>query len=472
MPLRLNEMVKVPTGERINPHVESIIDPVWNFTDKRKPTANYSIMGYEVEEFLADNNDSISTLDPIFLRSKNKTSFLLYQDSYLVAEFNISLVAGGNANFHVVNTLAPLFKRVIYLVDEQEKTDVQNWHIGRYIKTYIEKYKHWATHATSQYYFPPVYDPTTENIETFGGAGFLRRLSHVEDQSTVAVKIPLKALTPLMEGWKKISIGFEHTLQLERNDNNAMIYNVEAVATPAQLNLTALRWFIPKIQPSPKARSIINRFMSTDDSINIGFCNYNVYKNNFTVPNVSALSLELPVNTTTYRPSYVWCVVQRADAQTSQVINAELFGNKHLNVLPGTVITMPDIEKANIKVNGERLMRNEYKTKFIPPHGDFQKLYEEFVNFRNKNKYGDGTLLNYQDFRALFQVIKFDLTKMDRSIFESRNTTDLVVEITVRNSSVNPLEFSLYTMVCSDRIMEARFVEGRLNFQDSAQQPL
>jgi len=421
------------------------IDPVWKLSAK-PVKANYSIVEYEEIEYKPDSVGNISNpnIDPIHLRTKDSAGMYLYQDSYVVVNVKIKVNnpnvyddIGGGEDTHLTTT-GFLFNRAVYRINERTITDHQNFALGNLIKILSEENDRYREYGTSEYWYDYINDETTAV-----------RTAHASSSKTISIKIPIRRLSAFMAGFKKISQGLIHSLELTRSPSTLSI-NSSAGARIVQIQ--NMIWHVPKIKPSPRAKYLLNKFFLAKGSFNVGFLDWNVYPSDDI--GAGRTSFEYAITTLGYKPNQVFTVLQRATAWYDHTISSDILLNLGLS-------------NANLWLNGEKFLRYPYFVNVNHDQDDFQKLYDEFLRYNRKNE--KGTLVSYNDFKDYYPMVRFDLSMADRKMLREQDTTDLVIELKFNSALEN--DAKAYSLVSYDRVVTVQTSDNKIVLKEPAKQP-
>lgn len=467
------------------------ISNVWKFQGvDRKPLLDNSIIEYEWDKYLPDNSSDINGQSIWYIRTKDTSNPLLMQDAFVLVECQIQqtdaatalVIDTDNALYHIpedialVNTGAP-FNRVVYKMNERTLTDTQDWHHANLINRLTEQYKDFNTHGESEFWYP---DKGAGGVVTHShilalneaapntvrslvedpdyNKGFYDRRSLSAQSVRMRFKIMVKDLCPIYKSYGKVVQGFTHTFELHKNSATSMVIaDAGQTGEPFTVRFNSLQLWVPHIKANDKASVIYQDWFVKQEPYFHGFCDYRMYRSGTQASGDTSYSI--PISSTSQRPSQVFVVLSNAVAESDQTVNSMLYLNNSLS-------------KANIKVDGTPLMRQEYNPDFSDAttavSSNYHRLYEEYVKYMNKKVIG-GCQTTYKEFKDLYPVLRFDLSKLPADKFSQKRSVDLSIDLDFTGGA--DTNFRVLTMVCTDRILQLNPArKGEIVFSDSPMQ--
>jgi len=111
--------------------------------------------------------------------------------------------------------------------------------------------------------------------------------------------------------------------------------------------------------------------------------------------------------------------------------------------LPGTAGSY--FQRVNILLDNRRVLESDLLNM---NRDDCAEFYMQYLDHLRKQNYSLGAPLSYDDFRATYQIICFDIQHQDQSLFSSGRSHDLALDIT-SNHGATPAtaNYRIYTVV-------------------------
>ena len=152
------------------------------------------------------------------------------------------------------------------------------------------------------------------------------------------------------------------------------------------------------------------------------------------------------------RPRHVFVfIINDADID-SQTSNPFLYNTFNVSTDPRT------LQNCHLEVgNGQ-----EYPEIHYTPSTDLSRVYRDVLKYVHKvSEYGEGTLLNIQNFQTLFPFLYFDLTKQKADIRDG--TTKLTFRYELSGTTTTP--YSVYALTLYEQEAELIQQNGKLLFR-------
>jgi hypothetical protein len=271
--------------------------------------------------------------------------------------------------------------------------------------------------------------------------GFLKRWKLCRNQTDNALKyvelvIPLSYLFDFYDSCRFPFRGIKHeiTLYKDANPNN---YIHRSTAAEHKFNLKKMSMWVPRLKPSLTRMAELDAKLASGATQTIAWKDSDFYQS----PQISA-------NTTTFnwrvtamqsRPSTVYVFYQhgiRTDGD--QLQNKMIFDTMNLRTL-------------EVRVNGhifptETLILKQGAT----AEPDYMRAYLMLLESQNKMLVDDtGMLISYQEFNKIYNMFVFDLTKMERRVYESISASEIEIRWTLDGNAANP--YYCFTVIESDK---------------------
>ena len=152
------------------------------------------------------------------------------------------------------------------------------------------------------------------------------------------------------------------------------------------------------------------------------------------------------------RPRHVFVFIINDANIDSQTSNPFLYNTFNVSTDPRT------LQNCHLEVgNGQ-----EYPEIHYTPSTDLSRVYRDVLKYVHKvSEYGEGTLLNIQNFQTLFPFLYFDLTKQKADIRDG--TTKLTFRYELSGTTTTP--YSVYALTLYEQEAELIQQNGKLLFR-------
>jgi hypothetical protein len=131
----------------------------------------------------------------------------------------------------------------------------------------------------------------------------------------------------------------------------------------------------------------------------------------------------------------VFVGIQATATDGDQTANNQIFLNNGLT-------------EAELRVNNVSYPREKLQMDFTAGNVDTGRMYQMFQSYKNKfHDNENGSLVNLYDFTNIYPIIHFDLTNVEKSIFNVNGGCDLTFNC--RQSNATAVQF--YILVCHER---------------------
>ena len=210
--------------------------------------------------------------------------------------------------------------------------------------------------------------------------------------------------------------------------------------------LTKLQLIVPRITFNSKGQSLyMSEYLKPYKWV---YLRENIERSNST----SQRAGHFKISSGILRPRHVFVfIINDADID-SQTSNPFLYNTFNVSTDPRT------LQNCHLEVgNGQ-----EYPEIHYTPSTDLSRVYRDVLKYVHKvSEYGEGTLLNIQNFQTLFPFLYFDLTKQKADIRDG--TTKLTFRYELSGTTATP--YSVYALTLYEQEAELIQQNGKLLFR-------
>lgn len=367
------------------------------------------------------------------------------------------LAVAGNQNIGMVNGATSLFSRATISANGTVLEELNNLPVACQVKnllTMSDDYK--RSSGSSQLFYPDsggggtdrwefTADNASTRVATYN-AGFRERhlacLSAVADtKKLVSFQIPLST----MFGFCKVDSGrmikgLRLKLQLTRETNENIFMSdagTHAVSGATRFIFTNVSLWLPRLSLSPSVLSAVETGLAQGLPIIQPYEALQCYRSG-SYATAGAQSWRVVSQTT--RPTKIYVVFRHNARDNSKTQNNLVFD--HI-----------DLRQIQLKINGVSHPQDAIQCNYVGEDAeDWSRAYYQHLLVEGKSLHlDDGSLINYADFRALYPIYCFDLSKMDASVFGL--STDITINWTAQ--MVGGAPYHGFAVVSSSR--EAKF---------------
>ena len=210
--------------------------------------------------------------------------------------------------------------------------------------------------------------------------------------------------------------------------------------------LTKLQLIVPRITFNSEGQSLyMSKYLKPYKWV---YLRENIERSNSTTQRTGHFKISSGI----LRPRHVFVFIINDAAIESQTSNQFLYNTFSVSTNPRTLMN------CHLEVgNGQ-----EYPEIHYTPSTDLSRVYRDVLLYVHKvSEYGEGTLLNIQNFKTLFPFLYFDLTKQKADIRDG--TTKLTFRYELSGTTATP--YSVYALTLYEQEAELIQQNGKLLFR-------
>ena len=254
-------------------------------------------------------------------------------------------------------------------------------------------------------------------------------------------KIPLKHFFGFCEDYRKILYGMQQRLTLTRiGSDNAILKGQNAAGNAlvddGKVKLTKVSWFMPHVVPSDEYRLQLDKIIEKKEKIPVGY--RMLQCDNLPVPaGVSTFTWRLGVKSS---PDILRFIIVgfQTDKNNNQTANPATFNNC-------------DVRNIYVTLNAKRYPDIDYENVFNI--NKFSRIYADAAVFRKKFFNMDELVSNHNinpvDYRNLYPLFVFDVTKQSEKLKTSVSDIHIKASFNGNNPPANTIA---YAVIISDRL--------------------
>ena len=253
-------------------------------------------------------------------------------------------------------------------------------------------------------------------------------------KGTFSFKIPLKHFLGFCEDYKKILYGMQQRLTLTRtNDNNAIFRNGAVVGV---VEIEKIRWFMPHVIPYDAYRLQLDKVIEKKEKIPVGY------------RMLQCDSTQVPAGNMTF----TWRLGVKSSPDIPRFIIVGFQTNKNNDQQQNTAI-FDNLNVRNIYVtlNAKRYPDTDYDTDSTKKQ--FSRIYGDATLFRKKfynmDELVSNSGINPQDYKTLFPLYLFDVSKQSEKLKTSVSDIHIKTSFNGAGVAANTLA---YAVIISDRL--------------------
>lgn len=306
--------------------------------------------------------------------------------------------------------------------------------------------------------------------------GFIKRKNYVfnplsnvmpdSQAGNFSFRIPLQHLFNFCEHYSKVMYNCKHELQLNRQTDDYAIFKSVFLATKGKVQLNLMRWYMPKITPNDQYRAKLYQQISSGVECDLAFMNKKIdYFNNLN--NLNSFSLTLNYAAGIERPRYIIAAFQTVDKSALvsagtewselQNVNHSIFNGTYVGQLgPSRNSAMIDVNYVNVYINGDNYQLMDYNNNFN--ENRIGRWFNEFKKFRMSyaNDFNENDMVSYEDFKNLFRLYVFDISKQSEVINNGIANVRLEFNFNSAVPGAADAQVDLYCVSFYDRIWKLK----------------
>ena len=274
--------------------------------------------------------------------------------------------------------------------------------------------------------------------------GFKKRHSYIiqtaNPKGTFSFKIPLKHFLGFCEDYKKILYGMQQRLTLTRtNDDNAIFRTGATVA--GIVRTEKIRWFMPHVIPSDAYRLQLDKIIEKKEKIPVGY--RMLQCDTSQVPtNQKTFTWRLGVKSSPDIPRFI-IVGFQSGKNNNQEQNPAIFDHLY-------------VRNIYVTLNAKRYPDTDYDNDFNK--NQYSRIYRDASSFRKKfynmDELVSNSGINPQDYKTLFPLYLFDVSKQSEKLKTS--VSDIHIKAFFDNDPAGgdnpPANTIAYAVIISDRL--------------------
>ena len=171
------------------------------------------------------------------------------------------------------------------------------------------------------------YKDTGVNADLVTNVGFKIRKEYIINKSdpkgTFSFRVPLKHIFRFCDDYNKILYGMKQTLTLTRNNNNDVIFKVNAAAD-GKITLDRISWYMHHVLPADKDKMELYKIIERKERLPIGY--RMIHCSNSSVPQTTLFTWDLQGAASTEVPRFI-IVGFQTDKSGNQRQNPAIFNN-------------------------------------------------------------------------------------------------------------------------------------------------
>ena len=381
-----------------------------------------SISSYETYAFYPITGTQLNNPGSTTITVQNSDNFYHPANSWLEFEGQLKKSDGAYGADDLItfanNGILYLFDNIKYQLSSTEIESVFN---PGAVSNIIGLAKHSSSYSAG---LIQCWAPDSSNDAADTNLGFKNRRKFTSTSAPVGsfrFAIPLNHILGFAEDYNRIVYGFVHTLVLNRasSDANALFRKKDDVTPPPNanvangiVNLTNIRWMLPRVSPSDVARYELLKQIKAETILNVGFRMRQSISTS--VPIANQFTWRLGVRSSPEQPRFIFLAFQ-TDRAENQEKNIATYDHCSLT-------------SAHVLLNNDRYPLNDYQTNFAKNHYD--NLYHEFSSFIRKfykvDEMISSTVVDPITYKSLYPIVMFDVSKQSERL--KTGVTDITLQ--------------------------------------------
>ena len=448
--------------------VNEVVAPYWQIFEK--PIVDDSTTKYEFKE-IRETNVNVSKLDNFEFTIKDLESWILPSDSYLHAKIKIPREDGKNMDAVDKATLTNngfnLFKNAEYIINGKTIESIDYVGISTTVKNLLEFSDDYSrSAATNMFWYKDktqTNDSFTEESEFVStsttakagesptiktkkndkfNSGLLKRYNKTKESHVVSMYLPLSRLFGFCQDINRVFRGVTHKIALKRNSNNNMI--IKKGSQNFKVDIMYLSWILPVLNPSLFIRNELEGKLVKKSSFELRWEACNTYKSD----NRNDKELTWRVVSERCNTTKIVVVLQKTEKNSNALQNNMVFD--HMN-----------IEKIEVRVNGYKYPQEELKCDFSNDNEDYSNAYQRFLHLGYKHRNVDsGTIVSYNDFKTVYPLFCFDVSKHEPNIYASGSNVDIEIKLLLDQEPAD--SYNIYCVIFSERKANMDVIDHKL----------
>jgi len=243
--------------------------------------------------------------------------------------------------------------------------------------------------------------------------------------------MPLKHVFGYCQDVDKITKGLRFSLVLNKNQAGNIIHVGAGAPANCQVYINKIQLWVPTVKPSLEQVSRIEGALARGFTQKMNWRAMSMYRS----PSFQEATPSYRITTNITQPVSVLIGLQATSTDGDQTANNQIFLSNGLT-------------EAELRVNNVSYPREKLQMDFTAGNVDTGRMYQMFQSYKNKfHDNENGSLVNLFDFTNIYPIIHFDLTNVEKSVFNVNGGCDL--EFRCRQSNATAVQF--YVLVCHER---------------------
>ena len=419
-------------------YIERLEDVIFELeTPLNTTVANTRSQKKDGYRFVVDNSGEVTPLD--------------WFNARIGVSFKVNKLADGAniaAEDHngIVNSIHSLIKNFDIKLNGKKVYDCNDANHSVNIKNLLEYSPSYASSTgTNEFYYLDTSRAAEERPAQAANynKGFASRKLLLGTSSIVTRELPLNRYSFFEALERNLLPSGRLELNIEIESDANLIWQG---ADNCRVVLTKLQLIVPRITFNSKGQSLyMSEYLKPYKWV---YLRENIERSNST----SQRAGHFKISSGILRPRHVFVfIINDADID-SQMSNPFLYNTFNVSTDPRT------LQNCHLEVgNGQ-----EYPEIHYTPSTDLSRVYRDVLKYVHKvSEYGEGTLLNIQNFQTLFPFLYFDLTKQKADIRDG--TTKLTFRYELSGTTATP--YSVYALTLYEQEAELIQQNGKLLFR-------
>jgi hypothetical protein len=279
--------------------------------------------------------------------------------------------------------------------------------------------------------------------------GFLERRDKFRSPTTGTyskvhtVYLPLRKLFGFFDYNRVVLKGATHKLSLYTNDSARALFR-DAAAPNGRIKFYGLNWWIPYVVPNRLLGDQMTQKLVSGAEAAIGFYDWKHIEYPNQLNNGQTTQIQWTIQQDTVKPVRVFIYFQPIDANSEQTVNSMKFAKTYVQ-------TARCIVNSNVHYPKE-----EYQLEFNPDALNGENISRAYLEFLRAGHHAfsthSGPAISIEEYRDLYPIITFDLSKQDDSkIYEYVQTNTLQIKLTF-GAPGHPTDLKLYACILNERV--------------------
>ena len=418
-------------------YIERLEDVIFELeTPLNTTVANTRSQKKDGYRFVVDNSGEVTPFD--WFNARLGVSFKV---NILADGADITLVDQNG----IVNSIHSLIKNFDIKLNGKKVSDCNNANHSVNIKNLLQYSPSYAssTGTNEFYYLDTTRVAENRSAQAAYNKGFTARKAILGTSSIVTSEVPLNRYSFFEALERNLLPSGRLELNIEIESDANLIWQASA---NCRVVLTKFQLIVPRITFNSEGQSLyMSEYLKPYKWV---YLRENIERSNST----SQRAGHFKISSGILRPRHVFVFIINDANIDSQTSNPFLYNTFNVSTDPRT------LQNCHLEVgNGQ-----EYPEIHYTPATDLSRVYRDVLKYVHKvSEYGEGTLLNIQNFQTLFPFLYFDLTKQKADIRDG--TTKLTFRYELSGTTTTP--YSVYALTLYEQEAELIQQNGKLLFR-------